>query len=153
MQAQHKEQQQSPWHQRQPQSQPYHNHKHNIAIHAVILRKAISCPELLSLDALVLGLLAVTSCCYVCYVVRLSKHENSKALTLNASDIEPTEAVLATVSKSTIPAVSFANLWMVNHIAQQVVECPQSQTVSKIRKNDVADTWERQKMHCYCIPK
>lgn len=106
----------------------------------MILRKAISCPELLSLDALVLGLLAVTSCCYVCYVVRLSKHENSKALTLNASDIEPTEAVLATVSKSTIPAVSFANLWMVNHIAQQVVECPQSQTVSKIRKNDVADT-------------
>lgn len=63
-----------------------HNHKHNIAIaiHAVILRKAISCPELLSLDALVLGLLAVTS---YCYVVRLSKHENSKALTLNASDI------------------------------------------------------------------
>jgi hypothetical protein len=50
------------------------------------------------------------------------------------------EAVLATVSKSTIPAVSFANLWMVNHIAQQVVECPQSQTISKIRKNDVADT-------------
>ena len=106
-----------------------HNHKHNIAIHAVILRKAISCPELLSLDALVLGLLAVTS---YCYVVRLSKHENSKALTLNASDIEPTEAVLATVSKSTIPAVSFANLWMVNHIAQQVVECHQSQTISKI---------------------
>ena len=56
------------------------------------------------------------------------------------SMIAPTEAVLATVSKSTIPAVSLANLWMVNHIADQVVECPQSQTISKIEKADVADT-------------
>ena len=70
----------------------------------------------------------------------LSDSLNMKTQRRSRSMPATLEAVLATVSKSTIPAVSFANLWMVNHIAQQVVECPQSQTISKIRKNDVADT-------------